>query len=155
MIEIERKFLVISEDYKTEAISSKKIVQGFLNTHKKRTVRVRIVDSQGFLTIKGKSSKDGTSRFEWETEIELNDAKQLLKLCEKEVISKVRYEVKVGEHVYEIDEFKGSNNGLTIAEIELKDVSENFKKPDWLGKEVTGKTKYYNSQLSKNPYSRW
>ena len=155
MIEIERKFLVNSEDFKEEAIRKTRIVQGFLNTDKERTVRVRLKGDKGFLTIKGESSRDGTTRYEWEKEISKTDAEALLKLCEKGVIDKTRYEVKIGNHVFEVDEFNGDNEGLVIAEIELNHVSEIFTKPNWLGEEVTGNTNYYNSQLSKQPYKTW
>lgn len=155
MIEIERKFLVTSEAYKTEAFSETRIVQGFLNTHPERTVRVRIKGGSGFLTVKGKSNTEGTTRFEWEQEIALQEAEALLELCEEGVIDKIRYEVKAGSHIFEIDEFFGANKGLTIAEIELKHVTETFIKPTWLGEEVTGNIKYYNSHLSKNPFTNW
>jgi adenylate cyclase len=155
MIEIERKFLVISDAYKTEAFNKSRIVQGFLNTDKSRTVRVRIKADKGFLTIKGASSDNGLSRFEWEKEIPLLDAENLLKLCEKGVIDKIRYEINIGNHIFEVDEFYGDNKGLIIAEIELKEETEIFEKPNWLGKEVTGDIRYYNSQLSKQPYKTW
>ncbi len=155
MFEIERKFLVTSEAYKSDPFSKKRIVQGFLNTHPERTVRVRIKDEKGFITVKGKSNKEGTTRFEWEREINLSEAESLLKLCEDGVIEKTRYEVKVKNHTFEIDEFYGNNEGLTIAEVELSEENEIFAKPTWLGKEVTGNTRYYNSQLSKNPFKNW
>ena len=155
MIEIERKFLVTSNNFKEEAFKKTHIIQGFLNTDKERTVRVRLKGDRGFLTVKGLSSNDGLSRFEWETEISETDAKLLLKLCEKGVIDKVRYEIKADKHTYEVDEFFGDNEGLIIAEIELNHISEIFKKPLWLGEEVTGNEKYYNSQLSKQPYKTW
>ena len=155
MIEIERKFLVTSNSFKAEAFKSTRIVQGFLNTHKERTVRVRLKDGQGFLTIKGQTGTSGLSRFEWEKEIMKQEAEALLKLCEPGVIDKTRYEVKVGNHIFEVDEFYGENNGLIIAEIELKTENDVFLKPDWLGKEVTGNIKYYNSQLSKKPFKTW
>ena len=155
MIEIERKFLVLSDGYKKEAYRSTMIVQGFLNTHKKRTVRVRVRGEQGYLTVKGVSSLDGTSRFEWEKDISKTDAEALLNLCEPGIIKKIRYEVKEGNHVYEVDEFHDDNLGLVIAEIELNDTLESFEKPKWLGEEVTGDLRYYNSQLSKNPYAQW
>ena len=154
-IEIERKFLVNSIEYKTQAYKNTRITQGFLNTDPERTVRVRIKGAQGFLTIKGISNSSGTSRFEWEKEILLPEAEALLNLCEKGVIDKTRFEVKLDEHVFEIDEFYGENEGLTIAEIELQSENEYFKKPFWLGKEVTGDTKYYNSQLSLHPFKNW
>jgi CYTH domain-containing protein len=155
MIEIERKFLVKSFDFKEEAYKSTRIIQGFLNTNKERTVRIRIKDNQGFITVKGQSTKDGLSRFEWEKEISKEEAKALLKLCEPGVIDKIRYEIKKGIHIFEVDEFFGNNEGLVIAEIELKTENEVFEKPDWLGKEVTGNIKYYNSQISKKPYNTW
>ena len=155
MIEIERKFLVISDAYKSEAYSKTKLIQGFLNTHKERTVRVRIKGNSGFLTVKGESSKDGLTRFEWETQISAEDAKELLNLCEPGIIDKIRYEVKVKNHTFEIDEFFGYNEGLVMAEIELADKNEFFEKPSWLGEEVTGDLKYYNSQLSKRPFKSW
>lgn len=155
MIEIERKFLVKTEAFKTEAFKQTRIIQGFLSTNKKRTVRVRLKAEQGFLTIKGKSSKNGLSRFEWEKEISKTEAQSLLKLCKKGVIDKVRYEVNVGKHTFEVDEFFADNKGLIIAEVELNSENESFAKPDWLGKEVTGDIKYYNSQLSKRPFCQW
>lgn len=155
MIEIERKFLVLSEAFKEEAYKKTRIIQGFLNTDENRTVRLRLKGDKGFLTIKGKSSEDGLSRFEWETEISATEAKSLLNLCEKGVIEKIRFEVKSGNHIFEIDEFLGDNQGLTIAEIELNTADEIFSKPEWLGKEVTGDIKYYNSQLSKKPFKTW
>ena len=155
MIEIERKFLVTSTAYREQAFAKERIVQGFLNTHPERTVRVRLKGEKGYLTIKGKSNTKGTSRFEWEKAIPKVEAEALLKLCEKGVIEKIRYEVACNEHIYEIDEFLGDNLGLTIAEIELKHENESFPKFDWLGKEVTGDVRYYNSQLSKEPYITW
>lgn len=155
MIEIERKFLVKSNAYRMEASASERIEQGFLNTDPDRTVRVRIKGDNGFLTIKGRSNKEGTTRFEWEHEIALSEAEALLKICEEGVIEKVRYLVPFGAHIFEVDEFSGSNSGLTIAEVELADASETYEKPIWLGEEVTGDIRYYNSQLSKQPYNTW
>lgn len=155
MQEIERKFLVTSHSFKEEAYESQSISQGFLNSDKARTVRVRIYGKSGFLTIKGESSADGTTRFEWEKEISINEAKSLLKLCESGIIEKTRYLVKVNEHIFEIDEFYGENQGLIIAEIELNSADEKFPKPNWLGEEVTGNPKYYNSVLSKSPFKTW
>jgi len=155
MLEIERKFMVTSERFKEEAHSVTRIVQGFLNTHPERTVRVRVKEKQGFITIKGKSNEEGTTRFEWEKEVPVVEAKALLKLCEEELIDKIRYEVKVGDHIFEVDEFFANNEGLIIAEIELNSEIEKFAKPAWLGREVTGDLKYYNSQLSKQPYKNW
>lgn len=155
MIEIERKFLVKSNDYKSQATTNTRIIQGFLNTHKERTVRVRLKGDKGFLTVKGKSSDNGLSRFEWEKEIDGQEAKNLLNICESGVIDKIRYEVEVKNHTFEIDEFFGDNEGLVVAEVELNSEDEVFEKPDWLGEEVTGDVKYYNSQISKNPYCSW
>jgi CYTH domain-containing protein len=155
VIEIEHKFLVKSKQFKEQASSKARIVQGFLNTNPERTVRVRIKGNMGFLTIKGKSNVSGTSRFEWEKSIKDHEAEELLNLCEEGVIEKTRYEIPIGNHVFEVDEFYGDNHGLIIAEVELKEENERFKKPEWLGEEVTGDVKYYNSQLSKKPYKNW
>mgnify|MGYP006185322839 FL=1 len=155
MIEIERKFLVLSNVFKSEAFEQNRIVQGYLSSNPERTVRVRVKGDKGFLTVKGKGSESGMSRLEWEKEITINEAKQLLSICEKGVIDKIRYEIKIGSHVYEVDVFSGENEGLIIAEIELTSESESFEKPDWLGQEVTNDEKYYNAYLSKNPYKNW
>lgn len=155
MIEIERKFLVTSDAFKEEAYSYYRIVQGFLNTDPKRTVRVRLKDEQGVLTVKGKSTNDGLSRFEWETQISKKEALELLELCEDVKIDKTRYLVKAENHIFEIDVFHDKNDGLIVAEIELNSEDEAFFKPAWLGKEVTGQIQYYNSQLSKQPYDTW
>lgn len=155
MQEIERKFLVNSLAFKNEANKRMRIVQGFLNTNPERTVRVRIQGNDGFLTIKGKSNKSGLSRFEWEKQISLAEAEQLLHLCEPGIIEKTRYEVSIDNHIFEVDDFMGENQGLIIAEIELDSENEPFSKPEWLGKEVTGNLEYYNSNLSKNPFKNW
>ncbi|MCJ7466674.1 MAG: CYTH domain-containing protein [Maribacter sp.] len=155
MIEIERKFLVDSTSFKKNAISKERIVQGFLNTHPNRTVRVRIAGDFGYLTIKGKSNPSGTSRFEWEMEITVEDAEQLLLLCEDGRIEKIRYKIPFEDHIFEVDEFRGDNKGLIIAELELENEHESFKKPNWLGDEVTGNVKYYNSHLCKKPFNSW
>ena len=155
MLEIERKFLVKSDVFKTLAFAKNNIAQGYLNSNPERTVRVRIKGDSGFITIKGKGNKTGTTRFEWEKEIPLSEAKSLLDLCEKGAIDKMRHEVKVGQHIYEVDEFFGENEGLIVAEIELKNENEAFEKPDWLGEEVTNKSQYYNSALSLNPFKNW
>ena len=155
MIEIERKFLVKSDNYKLNAINKNNIVQGYISTVPERTVRIRIKNNKGFVTIKGISNESGMSRFEWEKEIPVVEAIQLLNLCEKEKIEKIRYEVKSGTHLFEIDEFYGVNQGLVIAEIELSSETEVFEKPEWLGIEVTNNEKYYNAYLSKNPFKNW
>ena len=154
-LEIERKFLVKNNDFKKVAFQQKTLQQGYLNSDKHRTVRVRISDNQGFITIKGISNASGTTRFEWEKEIDVEEAKQLLALCEPNIIEKTRFLVKNGTHVFEIDEFFGANKGLLIAEIELTSENETFEKPSWLGKEVTGNPIYYNASLSKFPFSSW
>jgi CYTH domain-containing protein len=153
--EIERKFLVRSEDFKTEAHKHTRIIQGFLNTHPERTVRVRLKGGLGYLTVKGKSNDSGLSRFEWEREISKTEAEALLKLCEAGSIDKTRYEVQKGTHVFEIDVFHQSNEGLVVAEVELGHEEESFEKPIWLGEEVTGDKRYYNSQLAKHPFKDW
>ena len=155
MIEIERKFLVKSRAYAKQASSKEKIVQGFLNTHPERTVRVRIKGKLGYLTVKGKTNRTGTSRFEWEKEITVNEAEELLILCEEGILEKTRYSVAHKGYIFEVDEFLGANEGLVMAEVELQSEDEKFEKPSWLGKEVTGDAKYYNSQLGKQPYKSW
>lgn len=152
--EIERKFLVTG-DFRQDACDSFRLVQGYISTDPDRTVRVRIKGEQGFLTIKGRSSADGLSRYEWEKEIPLAEARELMALCGPEVIDKTRYLVPFGGHTYEVDEFYGSNQGLILAEIELGDEQETFLKPSWLGEEVTGNTRYYNSMLMKCPFIKW
>jgi adenylate cyclase len=153
--EIERKFLVISDEYRKEAGYSKRITQGFLSSVPERTVRVRKVDDRGWVTVKGLGNESGTTRFEWEMEISGAEAGQLLEICEPGIIGKTRYFVRKGSHTYEVDEFEGQNHGLVIAEIELASEDEPFDRPGWLGEEVTGQVKYYNAALSRNPYSKW
>ncbi len=155
LIEIERKFLTVSDGFKKDARSHERIAQGFLNTDPERTVRVRIAGDFGYLTVKGRSNGTGTSRFEWETEIGVSEARNLLVLCESEIIEKIRYKVVFGDFLFEVDEFLGNNNGLTVAEIELESESQTFPRPQWLGREITGEIRYYNSQLSLKPFSRW
>ncbi|NHM06027.1 CYTH domain-containing protein [Flavobacterium sp. CYK-4] len=155
MIEIERKFLVVSDAFIAQAKAKHVIAQGYLNSDPERTVRIRISGESGFLTIKGKGNQTGTTRFEWETEISLLEAKPLLDLCEKGVIQKTRYEVTVGKNTFEVDVFSGENEGLVLAEIELNHENETFEKPDWLGLEVTNDTRYYNASLSQHPYKNW
>ena len=152
--EIERKFLV-SGDYRPDVTSSQRIVQGYLSSVPGRTVRVRIRGDQGFLTIKGLGSASGASRFEWEREIPADEARELLALCEPGVIDKTRHLVPSGAHTFEVDEFHGDNAGLVVAEVELASEDEDFERPDWLGEEVTGQGRYYNSQLKKNPFCSW
>ena len=153
-LEIERKFLV-KGDFKTESYQSTRVTQGYLSSVPERTVRVRVKGEKGFLTIKGKGNTSGTSRYEWEKEIPVEEAKELLQLCEPGIIDKTRYLIRHEGHLFEVDEFHGENNGLVIAEIELKNENENFSRPAWLGEEVTGDRKYYNAMLSRNPYANW
>lgn len=150
-LEIERKFLVKGE-FKSLAHQRYQITQGFLSSIPERTVRIRIRDSKAFLTIKGKGSASGMSRYEWEKELKLEEAKELLLLCEPGIIDKTRYLVREGNQVFEVDEFYGENQGLIIAEIELSSEDESFLKPIWLGEEVTGDLRFYNSHLSKFPF---
>jgi len=150
--EIERKFLLSSEEWRNQAKNATRIAQGYLNADPARTVRVRIKGDQGFLTIKGKN--EGITRAEYEYPIPLGDAAELLQLCPN-VLDKTRHEVRNGEFLWEIDEFAGDNAGLIVAEIELPTADTEFVKPDWLGTEVSGDARYYNSALSVTPYSRW
>lgn len=154
-LEIERKFLVKNNDFKKESYQKTTIKQGYLNSDKNRTVRIRITDDKAFITIKGKSNIAGTTRFEWEKEIDKPEAEQLLLLCEPSIIDKTRFLVKSNQHIFEVDEFYGDNQGLIVAEIELNSENESFKKPNWLAQEVTGDKKYYNSSLSKIPFKNW
>ncbi len=153
--EIEKKFLVSTDAFKAEASKQTRITQGYLSSIPERTVRVRVKGSKGFITIKGIGNESGASRYEWEKEIPVEEVQELLIICEPGVIDKTRYEVKVGKYTYEIDEFYGENQGLTVAEIELSNEYDSFEKPSWLGQEVTGDVKYYNSMLMKNPYTKW
>jgi adenylate cyclase len=152
--EIERKFLV-KADFRPYVESSTRIMQGYLSSVPERVVRVRINGEKGFITIKGISNDSGLSRYEWEKEISLNEARELLSICEPGIIDKTRHLVKMDEFTFEIDEFHGDNDGLVIAEIELESEGEIFRKPLWLGEEVTGDKRYYNSKLAKNPYKKW
>lgn len=152
--EIERKFLVDGE-YKSKAYASSHIVQGYICSARGRTVRVRIRDDKGYLTIKGPADASGISRYEWEKEIPLDEARDLMKICEPGAIDKTRYLVRSGRHVFEVDEFYGENEGLVIAEVELFSPDEPFEKPDFIGQEVTGDARYYNAQLMRHPFCRW
>ena len=152
--EIERKFLV-KGDFKQEVFKSTRITQGYLSSVPERTVRVRVKGEKGFITIKGIGNESGASRYEWEKEIPVEEVRELLKICEPGVIDKTRYLVKNGEFTFEVDEFYGDNEGLTVAEIELPDEQAEFNRPAWLGEEVTGDVRFYNSMLMKNPYKNW
>jgi CYTH domain-containing protein len=152
-VEIERKFIVDGE-FETFSCGSFRIRQGYLSTDEGRTVRVRIKGEEGFLTIKGRTSDSGMSRYEWEKEIPLEEASRLLDMCPA-IIDKTRYIVPYCGHVFEVDVFYGDNEGLIVAEIELESEDQKFKKPSWLGKEVTGDLRYFNSMLLRNPYNKW
>ena len=152
--EIERKFLVDSE-FKKLSTAETRIVQGYLSSVPERTVRIRIKGDKGYITIKGIGNESGATRYEWEDEISVADATELLSICEPGVIDKTRFLVKHGEHTFEVDEFYGENEGLIVAEVELDSEEEEFDRPDWLGAEVTGEAKYYNSMLMKNPFKVW
>ncbi|NPD47047.1 MULTISPECIES: CYTH domain-containing protein [unclassified Lentimicrobium] len=152
--EIERKFLV-KGDYKEDVFKSTRITQGYLSSVPERTVRVRVKGDKGFITIKGKGNTSGASRYEWEKEIAVEEVNELLEICEPGIIDKTRSLVKSGKHTFEVDEFYGENLGLTVAEVELSSEEEAFEKPAWLGEEVTGDVKYYNSMLMKTPFSKW
>lgn len=154
-IEIERKFLVNSTDYRQMAASKSRIRQGYICRESGRTVRIRIRDGRGFLTIKGPST-NGMARFEFEKEISLSDAEQLFELCQPGVIDKTRYLVNMPDgHVFEVDEFYGENDGLVIAEVELSSEDEPFEIPPFIDREVTGDRRYYNSHLTANPFTTW
>ncbi len=154
-LEIERKFLVRGDDYKRQAYSSSRIRQGYICSGHGRTVRVRLRDDRGYLTIKGPSDAAGLSRYEFEKEITPDEAEHLMALCEPGSIDKTRYLVKSGNHTFEVDEFYGDNEGLVMAEVELGSEDEPFEKPDFIGKEVTGDRRYYNAHLVKHPFCTW
>ena len=146
-LEIERKFLVKNNAFKDQTLRSHYIVQGYLSKDPERTVRVRIIDKEGWLTIKGKSNAQGTSRSEWEKAIPLEDAKQLLVLAIDVPIEKIRYIVPIENFTFEVDEFLTHNKNLLLAEIELPSEDTSFPRPDWLGDEVTGNPSYYNAMM--------
>lgn len=152
--EIERKFLVTGS-FREQVTRRTRIVQGYLSSVPERTVRVRIKGDKGFLTIKGIGNASGATRFEWEQEIPVAEAEQLLAICEPGVIDKIRHLVPAGVHTFEVDEFFGENEGLVVAEIELGSEGESFERPAWLGEEVTGDPRYFNSMLMKHPFRRW
>ncbi len=153
-LEIERKFLVVGE-FRDQAFSFSRIRQGYISSGNGRTVRIRIRDDKGFLTIKGPSDKAGLGRYEFETEIPVSDAEELMTICEPGIIDKTRYLVRSGNHIFEVDEFYGDNEGLIMAEVELQDENEPFEKPSFIGKEVTGDRRFYNSHMRYNPFKLW
>lgn len=153
-LEIERKFLVAGE-FRDQAYSYSRIRQGYILTGNGKTVRVRLRDDRGYLTIKGPSDVAGLARYEFETEISAEDARDLLAICEPGIIDKTRYLVRCGNHIFEVDEFYGDNEGLVMAEVELASEDEPFEKPDFIGREVTGDRRFYNSHLRRTPFKLW
>ena len=154
-LEIERKFLVLGDDYKQQSFSSSRITQGYICRGHGKTVRVRKRDDKAYITIKGMSEDGGISRYEFEKEITIDEADHLMKLCEPGIIDKTRYLVQSDNHVFEVDEFYGENEGLVMAEVELGSVDEAFTKPSFIGVEVTGDGRFYNSYLSRYPFTSW
>ena len=153
--EIERKYLVLDDSFKREAFSKSHIQQGYICSERGRTVRIRIRASRAYITIKGPSTDNGLTRYEFEQEIPLVDAEQLMQLCEPGIIDKTRWLVKSGDHTFEVDEFHGENDGLIVAEVELRDATDVVEIPHFIGKEVTGDRRYYNSQLRQRPFKTW
>ena len=156
-LEIERKFLVHKrgDEYKRDAYSSSRIKQGYICSGHGRTVRVRIRDAKGYLTIKGPSMNGGMTRYEFEKEITLDEAEHLMRLCEPGIIDKTRYLVKSGSHTFEVDEFYEDNEGLVMAEVELGSENEPYEKPAFIADEVTGDRRFYNSYLRQMPFAVW
>lgn len=152
--EIERKFIVKGE-FKQAAESSSRIIQGYICSGHGRTVRIRVRGNAGYITIKGASDASGLSRYEWEKEIPLDEARELMRLCLPGVIDKTRYLLRHAGHVWEVDEFYGDNEGLVMAEIELRREDEPFLIPGFIGEEVTGDPRYYNSYLVQCPFKHW
>tara|TARA_B100000900_G_scaffold205240_1_gene173949 strand:+ start:3215 stop:3685 length:471 start_codon:yes stop_codon:yes gene_type:complete len=153
--EIERKFLIASDGYKHNISSKYDVIQGYLSTDPNRTVRLRVSGGKGYLTIKSGTSKNGLCRLEWEKELPIEEAVKLITLCLPNKIEKTRYNVNYKGRLFEVDIFKGINEGLKIAEIELDGEADVFEKPKWLGEDVTGIKKYYNSQLCQKPFTKW
>lgn len=154
-LEIERKFLVANDSYRSMAFHSDRIAQGYLCREGGNSARVRVRGKKGYITVKGPSLDGGLSRYEWEKEIPANEAWELLKLCHGGIIDKTRYLIECGKHTFEVDEFHGDNEGLVVAEVELESTGEEFASPPFLGKEVTGDKRYYNSNLTRFPFKLW
>jgi len=154
-MEIERKFLVRDSSYRQQARSSSHIRQGYISSERGCTVRVRLRDDEAFLTIKGPSADGGLSRYEFEKAISREEGEQLLKLCQPGIIDKTRYLVDSGNHTFEVDEFHADNQGLVVAEVELRSADEPYVAPPFIGREVTGDRRYYNSHLRQHPYCQW
>jgi len=154
-IETERKFLVLSDDYKKLATSHSRIKQGYICSERGRTVRIRMRDEKFYLTIKGPSHNGGLSRYEFEKEVSKDEGLSLFMICEPGIVDKTRWLVPSGAHTFEVDEFHGENDGLVMAEVELKSEDEAYVAPAFIGKEVTGDRRYYNSQLRIHPFKEW
>ena len=154
-VEIERKFLVTDSSYKDLSYAAHRIRQGYLCSDRGRTVRIRVRDEEAFITIKGPSADGGLSRYEFEQSIPMADALKLLTMCQPGLIDKTRWLVKSGRHTFEVDEFHGDNEGLVMAEVELNADDEEYVKPAFVGREVTGDRRYYNSHLSRFPFTSW
>lgn len=146
--EIERKYLVTSDCFKQIAVARYHIVQGYISREKTGTVRIRVADDCAFITIKGKPAAGHFARYEWEKSIDMSEAKELLKLCQGTIIDKTRWIVPAEDGLkWEVDEFHGAHEGLVVAEIELKDETQTFEKPDFIGEEVTSDPRYYNANM--------
>jgi CYTH domain-containing protein len=154
-MEIERKFMVVGDSYRRAAFASDRIKQGYICSGHGHTVRVRLRGSRAYLTIKGPSFDGGLSRYEFEKEITPEEADELFRLCEPGIIDKTRYLVSSGRHTFEVDEFYGDNEGLVMAEVELSSPDEPYEKPPFIGREVTGDRRFYNSYLRRQPYCLW
>jgi CYTH domain-containing protein len=154
-MEIERKFLVKNKSFIEKAYKKSRIIQGYLCSDVTRSVRVRILDDKGFLTVKSAVDERGWSRYEFETPVPLKDAEYMMQLCQPGQIDKIRHYVGHDNHVWEVDVFYGENAGLIVAEIELKSEDDSFEPPDWVGQEVSGELRYFNLMLTKRPYSTW
>ena len=152
-VEIERKYLLKNKEWRARAGEGIEIRQGYLNSAKERTVRIRINGGVGLITVKGETIN--STRKEYEYQIPIEDAEELLELCEKPIVEKTRFEIIHNQKVWEIDEFKGGNKGLIVAEIELEDENEELEFPLWIGEEVTSDPRYYNANLIAHPYSDW
>ncbi len=151
--EIERKFLLANQDWRALVTGSFVLKQGYLSTTPKSTVRLRVKSDKAMLTVKSKNT--GIRRSEFEYEIPIRDAEEMLQLCQTPLIEKTRYTITIGKHIWEIDEFSGANSGLLVAEIELDTEEESFEKPAWVGEEVSTDARYYNSNLVAHPFTQW
>jgi CYTH domain-containing protein len=155
LIEIERKYLVKNLEFKSFSREVKTITQGYINDDPNKSVRIRLIENNAYITIKGKPLNDGLSRYEWEKKISLDEGLDLLKLCKDQLISKKRYYINFKEFIIEVDEFLDKNKGLYIAEIELNSLNQKLRLPTWIGEEVTGINKYYNLNLISRPFTKW